>query len=349
MFCLFLAAWKLMGYGHSGDAHLVINQRATAQWWMFLVWFLASLGFRIVGFCWISQPWKDPLSALVLASVLGWLAMWLLFNLVDNAQTYGVYFLQSLFSIFAFSRVTSRWWQGAERLQLITDWVRVAVKGMVLLVVCGILIGLAAYITHTKTGISYFLPKFFLAFLLLSSLTAIWVMMKRNPSFAKLASAGFMIWLIAGFLAWSPDWVKMAMGRVHTDVTYPPGEVRGLRSLGELMTSGDVFATNKHDVNVTESGRGRSYGYSALSGRPVLLEGYVSRGENMLPWFSGLFHDNDLLFSTTDPETLRDVASKWNVRFLVARPGTDIALPRPLPPWLVEQQNSGDLKIYRIK
>jgi hypothetical protein len=54
------------------------------------------------------------------------------------------------------------------------------------------------------------------------------------------------------------------------------------------------------------------------------------------------------MFSTTDPKTLRDIARTWNVRWLVARPGTDIALPKPLPGWLVEQQDTGDLKIYRV-
>jgi hypothetical protein len=114
------------------------------------------------------------------------------------------------------------------------------------------------------------------------------------------------------------------------------------------MAPGEVFATNKHDLDSTVDGRGRSYGYTALSERPVLLEGYLARNEIVLPWFKTLLHDNDLLFSATDPETLRDIARKWHVRYLVARPGTDIALPRPLPTWLIEQQNSGDLKIYRI-
>ena len=68
----------------------------------------------------------------------------------------------------------------------------------------------------------------------------------------------------------------------------------------------------------------------------------------VLPWFKAMLRDNDLLFTTTDPETLRNIAKAWHVRWLVARPGTDIALPRPLPPWLVEQQDTGDLKIYKI-
>lgn len=65
-------------------------------------------------------------------------------------------------------------------------------------------------------------------------------------------------------------------------------------------------------------------------------------------WYAIVARDNDLIFSTTNPETLRDIAKTRRVRWLVARPGTDIALPRPLPTWLAEQQNCGTLKVYRI-
>jgi hypothetical protein len=348
MSCLFLVAWKIMGYSHSPDAHVLFKGHATAQWWMLLMWFLTVLGFRIVGFRWITRPLKEPLSFLVLASVLGWLAISLLLNMVDGGERYGMYFLQSIFSIFAFSRVPSGWWHRAERFQMIADWLRVAIKGMILFVACGFLIGVLGFATHTKTGISYFGPKLLLALLLLGLMAAASALMKRSIRFSRLGSGTLMVLLMAGFLAWSPDWVKYARGMVHTDVTYPSGEVHGLRRLGDLMIPGEVFATNKHDTDTKEHGHGRSNGYFALSGRPVLLEGYLNRGENMLPWFSDLLRDNDLLFTTTDPETLREIAGKWHVRYLVARPGTDIALPRPLPTWLVPMPDSGDLKIYRI-
>jgi hypothetical protein len=85
-----------------------------------------------------------------------------------------------------------------------------------------------------------------------------------------------------------------------------------------------------------------------LSEHPVLLEGYAYQGVTALPWFKSLLHDNDLIFSATDPETVRAVAKAWRVRWLVARPGTDVSLPRPLPAWLVEQPDCGSLKIYRV-
>ena len=133
------------------------------------------------------------------------------------------------------------------------------------------------------------------------------------------------------------------------DVTISPGEVKGLKRLGELAARDERFATNKHDVDSLANKSGRSYAYAALSERPVLLEGYFDHTRIDSPAFNALLHDNDLIFTTTDAETLRGLAKTWNVLWLVARPGTDIALPKPLPPWLVQQQNSGDLRIYRIE
>ena len=91
MFCLFLGAWKIMGYGHASDAALAtINKNPGQHWWMLAVWFMVGLGFRIVGFRWISRPLRDPLSALVLASVLGLLSFSLLlqFEQATSATAY---------------------------------------------------------------------------------------------------------------------------------------------------------------------------------------------------------------------------------------------------------------------
>jgi hypothetical protein len=351
MFCLFLGAWNIMGYGHAPDAaQAMIKEHVTWQWWPLAVWFMVGLGFRIVGFRWISQPWKEPLSVLVLTSVLGLLAFALLLSLRDGNERYGIYFLQSIFSIFAFSRVTFGCWHGVERSQMIAEWLRLAKKGMIFLTAGGALIAFAAVAAHHRTGITHFARNLFLSILLLSLLAGISALMKRSRRFSAVGSAILMGVLLVGFLAWIPNWLRYGMGRVKAGITYTPNEVRGLRRLGELMAPGEWFATNKHalDMESFAPPNERSYGYSALSERPVLLEGYLARGETSLPWFNTLLRDNDLLFSTTDPEKLRDIARTWHVRWLVARPGTDISLPRPLPAWLVEQQDCGDLRIYRI-
>ena len=93
----------------------------------------------------------------------------------------------------------------------------------------------------------------------------------------------------------------------------------------------------------------RSYAYSSLYECPVLLEGYLDRREQSLLWFPSLRHENSEMFTTTDPALLRALTSRWGLHWLVARPGTDISLPRPLPSLLVPQSDTGSLKIYQIK
>jgi hypothetical protein len=172
--------------------------------------------------------------------------------------------------------------------------------------------------------------------------------MKRSPRFATIGSAVVMSVLLIGFFAWIPPVFNFGLGRMKMDVTLTPGEVQGLNRLDQLAAPGERFATNRHELDSLATNRQRSYSYAALSERPVLLEGLQYHTPAQLPWFQALVRDNDLIFSTSDPETVRDIAKTWGVRWLVARPGTDLALPRPLPAWLVEQQNSATLRIYRI-
>jgi hypothetical protein len=349
MFCMFLGALSIMGYSHSPEAGLTtINRNPGAYWWVLVVWFIVGLGFRIVGFRWITNPLRDPISALVLATVLGLLSFNLLFQLEDGNERYGIYYLQSMFSIFAFSRLTPGCWLGVERSQWVADWLRLAKKGLILLVGWAIVMRLVFYATRSQIWTASFRLQIVPVLLLLSLLGAASALMKKNRRFSTVVSTILMGVLMIGFLAWITPWLNFGMGRMKMDITITPGEVQGLERLGELAKPDDQFATNKHDMENLVALRERSYAYAALSERPVLLEGYSYRGVTMLPWFKSLLRDNDLMFSTTDPETVRHIAKAWHVRWLVSRPGTDIALPRPLPAWLVEQQNCGDLKIYRI-
>jgi hypothetical protein len=173
-------------------------------------------------------------------------------------------------------------------------------------------------------------------------------LMKLNGRLSVVVSAIVMGALLTGFLAWVTPWINFGMGRMKMDITVTPGEVRGLDRLGQLAAPGERFATNRHAIESLAIDPERSYSYGTLSEHPVLLEGYKYHSEAALPGFKRLLHDNDLMFTTTDPDKLREIAKTWHVQWLVARPGTDIALPRPLPSWLSEQQDSGDLKIYRI-
>jgi hypothetical protein len=354
MLCLFLGAWKIMGYGHAPDAmETAFNsnqawQNMAWQWWTLAIWFVVGLGLRILGLRWISRPWRDPLSALVLASSVGLLMFFLLVQFHNGQESYGIVFLQCMLSIFAFSRLTSGSFHGAERSQLIAEWLGLAKKGMIFLAPCGALIGILVYAHHGHTGVPYYPIKVFLIFVMLLLLVGASALMKRSSGFATVGSTILMGGLLIGFFAWIAPWANYGLGRMKMDITLTPDEVRGLKRLSELAAQEERFATNKHDVPGILDRPMRSYAYAALAEHPVLLEGYLFHIHEESPEFKTLLRGNDLIFSTTNPETVRALARTWRVRWLVARPGTDIALPRPLPAWLVAQQNCGDLKIYRI-
>ena len=349
MFGLFLGAWKIMGFAQAPDAALAtFNQDAAWSWWMVSIWFMVGLGFRVMGFRWISRPLSDPLSVLVLASVLGLLSFSLLLQFEHGQQRYGIYFLQSMFSIFAFSRMKSGWWRGIERSRWVVDWLGLMGKGVLLLVACALLMRAVFYAAHSQAWVASFRLRIVPLSLLVLLLAGIVALMKRSPRFSTATSGIVMGMLLIGFAAWIAPWLNFGMGRMKMDVTLTQGEVQGLTRLGELAKRDERFATNKHAIEGVAALPDRSYAYGTLSERPVLLEGYSYQGVQSLPYFKTLLHDNDSMFSATDPQTLRALAQSWHVRWLVARPGTDIAISKPLPAWLVEQPNCGDLKIYRI-
>jgi hypothetical protein len=348
---LYFVAWKIMGYSHAPDAlRAAIRLEPSLRWlWFFLlIWFTIGLGFRILGFRWISKTWRDPLSALVLATSLGWLLFFLFVQFKHYEQIYGLIYLQCLLSIFAFSRLSPMFWRSGERMNWVAEWLRLAAAGLGVFVAAAVLGRVALHFMHSSKGIASFRLHIIpcgIAILLLAGTAAL---MKRSRRFAEISSAMIMAVLAVGFLAWIAPWLNFGLGRMKMDITLSPGEVQGLTRLNHLAAPGERFATNRHAVDSIATGRERSYGYMSVAERPVLLEGYLYHNDTDAPAFKALLRDNDSMFTTTDPATLLSLAKAWRVRWLVARPGTDVALPKPLPSWLIEQQNCGDLKVYRI-
>ena len=127
MFCLFFGAWKIMGYSHAGDVAVsTINKAPGSYWWTVVIWFTIGLGVRILGFQWISKSRKDPMSALVLASVVGLMLFWLLMQLEGN-ERYGVYFLQGdIQHICLFPPDARMLEEQGERSKWMAEWLRLA-------------------------------------------------------------------------------------------------------------------------------------------------------------------------------------------------------------------------------
>lgn len=349
MGCLFLGAWKIMAYGQAADAEAAaIRFGSLWDWWTIVIWFVVGLGFRIVGFRWISKPFRDPLSALVLATTVGFLMFFLLVQFTHEEQVYGMIYLQCMLSIFAFSRLSPGCWRGAERSQWAEEWIKLAKWGLILLVACAVLLRIIVHAMHSQAWVGSISAQILPCCLFILLLFGTAALMKRSRRFSTIASAALMGVLLIGFTAWIAPWLNFGLRRMKMDVTVAPGDVRSLKHLGELMVPGERFATNKHGVDSLATNTERSHAYAALSEHLVLLEGLFYHVQTSSQNFQELLRENDLMFSTTDPDTLHMLSRKWNVKWLVARPGTDIALPRPLPSWLTEQADNGSLKIYKI-
>jgi hypothetical protein len=350
MFGLFLGAYWLMGYGHAPHMQGEIQlSRLPVYWWTFVMWFAVALGIRSLSFGWVIQHAKDPLAVLIIVSfaellMFSWVgAFWM-----ENGK-YGVYYLQAMFGVFAFSRMPNGFWHKDKRGMWIKEWLSIEEKGLIIFLCAGVLIGTFGYLFHGAAGIPHFRARILACILFLAFLAILSKTQKRNLKMSPFVSAIVSALLLVGFLAWIPPWFKYRTGGKSYNVTLAPGELQGLKRLHDLAVSGDRFATNKHALTGgADGGLANSYAYGTLSERPVLLEGFHDGAEENVPGFATLFHDNDLLFNTTDPVLMRNTAQSYRVRWLVLRPGTDLNLPKPLPSWLIEQKDSGDLKIYRI-
>ena len=349
MLGLFFASWRMMGFNHSNDAAGAgIKHDMLAEWWTIVIWFTVGLGFRILSLQWISKSLRDRISILVAATLIELLCFTVTLNIGDGNERYGVYFLQAMLSIFAFSRVRASFWRVEVRRDWCASWFRLAAVGLAILAGIAIAARMALFLTHRHSGIHGFGKEVTGACVAAVLCFGIAVLMKRNLHIASVASAVMMCILAVGLLAWIAPWLDFGMGRMRMDIALSSGEVAGLHRLHELAALDQRFATNRHQFDSIAQRRERSYAYGAFSERPVLLEGYLDRGITQLPWFNSMLHDNDLMFTTNDSDTLHRIAKQYQVQWLVAQPGSDLVIARPLPSWLVEQQNTGTLKIYKV-
>lgn len=138
-------------------------------------------------------------------------------------------------------------------------------------------------------------------------------MVKRRACYALPGSAVLMgDERISGL---GPGFVIYGWGRVKASITYEPAEVRGLARLREIMAQPDRFATNRDALDVESL---------APPNIPCFSRDTCLAVNMRSQWFSTRLRDNDLLFSAKDAETMLHIARTWDVRRLVARPGTGL-------------------------
>ncbi len=315
-----------------------------------IVWVFVGLGMRSYVLGRVRNPFRHPVSAALLISVCGFASVSLFFrDRVVNETRYGFLYAGSVLSIFAFAWLYAPLKQAFEgnwaglRL-VVTDALRVAILVSAVCLVAAVLVRVLG--GNSDPSFQYRLKNVLRAsgavFVLASASRLLMARFDRARSaLTVLILAGYAL----GFAAWIPDWENFGLDRMKMDMTASRGEVVGLATLHRLSNKGDLIATNHCCV----PGWGESaYQYGALSERTMLLQGWREGGAANHPLFAGVKQANDLLFSTKDTAAFRGIVERFHLRFIVAEPGTDIQLAKPLPSWLVAIPDSGTLTIYKV-
>ena len=225
--CLFLGAWKIMGSGHSADATLTTINPDLGKYWWTVYSLVAGLGFRIIGFRWISKPWKDPsqFSSLPVSSACCHLPSCFNFRARKNVMACIFY---EAFQHFRLLPVTSGFWRSAARARWAVEWLGLTSKDVLFLIAYAVLMGIANRITRSHAWISYTRTEYISILLLGLVAVGTFALAKHSLRFAMVGSAILMGVLSIGFLAWVTPWLNYGQGRMKMDVTLSPGEVQGL-------------------------------------------------------------------------------------------------------------------------
>ncbi|HKO18381.1 MAG TPA: hypothetical protein VJU82_05805 [Acidobacteriaceae bacterium] len=190
MFACFLISWKIMGYSHAPDlGRLPFDPHPEWKWWIVTSGFIVGLGFRIFAFTSIPFRRSQTASVLFLATIIGFLCFNLLLRLRDGNEHYGSYFLQCMFSIFAFSQIDAGWWRRRERRTRVIEWTRLARKGVLICAVAGFAFGCYSFARYRHTGVDHFVLKMIATLLVAAVLTAILIVLRSGRPIASVASA----------------------------------------------------------------------------------------------------------------------------------------------------------------
>jgi hypothetical protein len=348
--------YTIMGYLGSPMNKMYLDPAFYGAFPSIALWFTVGLGARAVLFSQAVTRFPPRIHILIAILFTGFLGFYIAFtDAWWHNDRYGLVFLQAcvslltgplLFALLIPARgVTKTLPETARLLVQGTQRVAVPLAGMAIL---GLAI-LGGFGFSENIDLIYGL-KVSVAVTLAVSIGCVIATRVLGSNRARwrglMATAALAAYAI-GFLAWLPDWLNYGLDRARFAVRFPPSVVAGLHELATISKPGSLIATNQHSIPAIPVRPERSYAYSALTERPILLEGW-QLGEKLHPKFLTVERDNAMLFSTTDPEQFRAIIDRYHIDFVVAKPDSDIALPTPRPDWLRPLTNMGSLTAYQV-
>jgi len=355
------AVFLIMGYtggAYTNTMHPESPFLSPSIWFRTAVWLFIGLGIRVIALAEIKDFRTKPEALLVLLLTAGFG----LFSIVmrepfSGADRYGFSFLQSMFSVIAFAMVydflqtpgtdaSAKIERFGRALSPVLFW---GGAGMLLMAIVGVALTIAkvAGSHFSISGNNMGKGIVALAIAAMAASKGLQVAIRRGGVWRRWVGIGLISFYSIGFGAWITEYMNFGLGKMQMQVRLSPGERTGLERLRMVSRPTDRIAVNQHSTDSLAMNRNRCYGYRAYAERPVLLEGWAY-GENLHPAFQQVKADNDLLFSATEASQAKAVVDKYNIRFIVAKPGTDLGCSKPLPAWLDRVDGTGTLNVYRV-
>ena len=318
-----------------------------------LVWFtLLFSAFKIFAFLSLLDGRKIIFGTLALFS-LGWIGFYLLIHLDWNGQAYAMLFLTSLVSGYAAGPAAALWTSleekndksAVETTSNSLKWLnRFSVVGIMWGSVTLILVGILVR-TKFRIGVT-------LGLLVVLAVIAKSLQFLRNtpqahwPKKTLLTALGILLVISSlGALRIAWNWGWNGMG---TTVALDSGRVRSLLFLNQNSPQAALIATSHHAVPSIPDRPERSYMYSGLSGRRVLLEGWVYR-EYYFDGFAAVKLDNDALYTTSDEHQAEEIAKKYGISYLITEPLEPLHFDAAASGWLRPISNPGTLGIWKVE
>jgi hypothetical protein len=167
-------------------------------------------------------------------------------------------------------------------------------------------------------------------------------------SFANLALAAL---LVASSTGWIPVVACLGWNRGDVSIEVDAPRVETLSWLRRELPPDALVATSHSSLPGVTRRPERSAVYSALSSRYMLLEGWeygAGRRASSYQIYPDVKSDNDLVFTGTNSETVRQAVRRQHVSHIVIEPGESLGFQPESVDWLRRLSTAGSLTVYEV-
>ena len=312
---------------------------------------LGLRGLCILNFAWGSRETK--IAIFLFAG--GFMGLDLVFNVQSSYPNLFLMLLLSAYAAAPLSVLMESWWHGPASFAAAMGACGRVYRNYLLVLLLPMAVFLPIcwfpYLRHFTVSHIYGVSVSLAIAVPLCALGYCWLTLaiRRDWTLGRLpAGLAFALVLALSFggflrfqLAWNWDWLG-------TSVSVDAPRVRSLAFVCDRVPPGVLLATTRHFVDVGATPE-RSYVYSTLTHRYCFVEGWGYGDPASFPGFAEIRHDNELIFTTPDPDVAKSLIQKHGITHLLVEPDKPLGFDAARVAWLHRLVNPGSLTVYEVE